>query len=160
MIVGKEIFAEALAAGTATSFFSLIEVFSTQDEPAFCGLASLAMVLNSLAIGAPPLHTVCLLSMLLMHRYLTRACYYSRPKEAVEGPVALVRRGFAGLLCASGHSEVRGHHTCSGGCSRPLVSTTLTNQDASRTAARLAAGGLFSAVQWCRRGALPASNRI
>ena len=48
---GKEIFAEALAAGTATSFFSLIEVFSTQDEPAFCGLASLAMILNSLAIG-------------------------------------------------------------------------------------------------------------
>ena len=43
---------EALADGTATSFFSLIEVFNTQDEPAYCGVASIAMVLNSLAIGA------------------------------------------------------------------------------------------------------------
>ena len=54
---GKQIFAEALAGGTAASFFNLIEVFSTQDEPAFCGLASLAMVLNSLAIGASPVQS-------------------------------------------------------------------------------------------------------
>jgi glutathione gamma-glutamylcysteinyltransferase len=51
-VAGKEFFAEALADGTATSFFTLIEVFNTQDEPAYCGVASLAMVLNSLAIGA------------------------------------------------------------------------------------------------------------
>lgn len=56
---GKQIFAFALANGTAASFFNLIEVFSTQDEPAFCGLASLAMVLNSLAIGAPSLAECC-----------------------------------------------------------------------------------------------------
>lgn len=31
-------------------FFPLIEQFRTQDEPAFCGLASLAMVLNTLSI--------------------------------------------------------------------------------------------------------------
>jgi len=31
-------------------FFSLIEQYRTQDEPAYCGLASVAMVLNSLAI--------------------------------------------------------------------------------------------------------------
>lgn len=32
------------------SFFKLIEQFRTQDEPAYCGLASISMVLNSLAI--------------------------------------------------------------------------------------------------------------
>ncbi len=63
---GKEIFAEALAAGTATSFFSLIEVFSTQDEPAFCGLASLAMILNSLAIGGRPIKAVRCPNVLLL----------------------------------------------------------------------------------------------
>jgi glutathione gamma-glutamylcysteinyltransferase len=33
-----------------TGFFPLIEQYSTQDEPAFCGLSSLTMVLNALAI--------------------------------------------------------------------------------------------------------------
>ena len=75
---GRQIFVEALADGTAESFFKarrptcirvlefiacvpvftcpaparpqLIEQFHTQDEPAYCGLASLAMVLNALAI--------------------------------------------------------------------------------------------------------------
>lgn len=47
---GKAVFAQALAAGTANNFFKLIEQFRTQDEPAFCGLASLAMVLNTLSI--------------------------------------------------------------------------------------------------------------
>jgi glutathione gamma-glutamylcysteinyltransferase len=47
---GQEIFVEALAAGTMKSFFQLIEQFRTQDEPAFCGLASIAMVLNALSI--------------------------------------------------------------------------------------------------------------
>ena len=42
--------AEALAEGTMESFFSLIEQFHTQNEPAYCGLASLAMVLNALQI--------------------------------------------------------------------------------------------------------------
>ena len=49
---GKQLFAEALAGGTLEGFFKLIEQFRTQDEPAFCGLASLAMALNALA-GAP-----------------------------------------------------------------------------------------------------------
>lgn len=31
-------------------FFKLISYFQTQSEPAYCGLASLAMVLNALAI--------------------------------------------------------------------------------------------------------------
>ncbi|EIE19118.1 hypothetical protein COCSUDRAFT_19902, partial [Coccomyxa subellipsoidea C-169] len=47
---GKQLFAEALMDGTMEGFFKLIEQFRTQDEPAYCGLASLAMVLNTLAI--------------------------------------------------------------------------------------------------------------
>ncbi|GBF98758.1 glutathione gamma-glutamylcysteinyltransferase [Raphidocelis subcapitata] len=47
---GRQVFKEALEAGTMTGFFKLIEQLSTQDEPAFCGLASLAMVLNALSI--------------------------------------------------------------------------------------------------------------
>ncbi|KAL6750431.1 Phytochelatin synthase-domain-containing protein [Haematococcus lacustris] len=47
---GRQVFAEALAEGHMNGFFRLMEQFSTQDEPAYCGLASLAMVLNALAI--------------------------------------------------------------------------------------------------------------
>ncbi|GJN38059.1 hypothetical protein PR202_gb27067 [Eleusine coracana subsp. coracana] len=47
---GKRLFSEALAAGTMEGFFSLISCFQTQSEPAFCGLASIAVVLNALAI--------------------------------------------------------------------------------------------------------------
>ncbi|XP_002976553.2 glutathione gamma-glutamylcysteinyltransferase 2 isoform X3 [Selaginella moellendorffii] len=47
---GKEIFREALEDGTMEGFFKLIAHFQTQAEPAFCGLASLSMVLNSLSI--------------------------------------------------------------------------------------------------------------
>jgi glutathione gamma-glutamylcysteinyltransferase len=31
-------------------FYRLVSYFQTQSEPAFCGLASLSMVLNALAI--------------------------------------------------------------------------------------------------------------
>lgn len=47
---GKALFQEALQQGTMSGFFKLVEQYSTQDEPAFCGLASLAMVLNALSI--------------------------------------------------------------------------------------------------------------
>eukprot|EP00884_Botryococcus_braunii_P008284 jgi/Botrbrau1/17457/Bobra.0054s0046.2 len=47
---GQKIFQEALADGTMAGFFKLMQEFRTQDEPAFCGLASVAMVLNALAI--------------------------------------------------------------------------------------------------------------
>jgi glutathione gamma-glutamylcysteinyltransferase len=47
---GRALFAQALAGGTMAGFFPLIEQYSTQDEPAFCGLSSLTMVLNALAI--------------------------------------------------------------------------------------------------------------
>lgn len=41
---------EALEGGTLNSFFKLIPSDQTQSEPACCGLASLAMVLNALAV--------------------------------------------------------------------------------------------------------------
>lgn len=47
---GRALFQRALASGTAEGFFPLVEQFSTQDEPAYCGLASLAMVLNALNV--------------------------------------------------------------------------------------------------------------
>eukprot|EP01135_Chromosphaera_perkinsii_P008454 Nk52_evm22s1360 gene=Nk52_evmTU22s1360 len=47
---GKEMFANAFKSGHADSFFSLIQQFRTQDEPAFCGLAALSMCLNTLNI--------------------------------------------------------------------------------------------------------------
>lgn len=47
---GLRLFEEALAASTMGSYFRLAEQFHTQAEPAFCGLASLVMVLNALAV--------------------------------------------------------------------------------------------------------------
>ncbi|XVF81019.1 hypothetical protein PTKIN_Ptkin15bG0122800 [Pterospermum kingtungense] len=47
---GKQLFKEALEGGTAEGFFKLISYYQTQSEPAYCGLATLSMVLNALAI--------------------------------------------------------------------------------------------------------------
>lgn len=47
---GRRLFAEALAEGTMEGYFPLAEQFHTQAEPAFCGLGTLVMVLNALAI--------------------------------------------------------------------------------------------------------------
>ncbi|KAG8068705.1 hypothetical protein GUJ93_ZPchr0005g16049 [Zizania palustris] len=47
---GRRLFSEALEAGTMQGFFSLISCFQTQSEPAFCGLATLSVVLNALRI--------------------------------------------------------------------------------------------------------------
>ncbi|KAL6968173.1 Glutathione gamma-glutamylcysteinyltransferase 1 [Sarracenia purpurea var. burkii] len=47
---GKQLFLEANQSGTMEGFFKLISYFQTQSEPAYCGLASLAMVLNALAV--------------------------------------------------------------------------------------------------------------
>jgi glutathione gamma-glutamylcysteinyltransferase len=43
-------FRETLASGSRECFFPLAAQFSTQGEPAFCGLGTLAMVLNALSI--------------------------------------------------------------------------------------------------------------
>ncbi|KAJ8907455.1 hypothetical protein NDN08_007566 [Rhodosorus marinus] len=47
---GRKRFVEAVSDGTAESFFPLVEQFQTQSEPAYCGLTSLSVVLNALAI--------------------------------------------------------------------------------------------------------------
>lgn len=47
---GRAIFAESLAAGTLDGWFPLSESFRTQADPAFCGLGSLVVALNALAI--------------------------------------------------------------------------------------------------------------
>mmetsp|Transcript_119286 Transcript_119286/g.210755 ORF Transcript_119286/g.210755 Transcript_119286/m.210755 type:complete len:505 (-) Transcript_119286:147-1661(-) len=47
---GRRLFLEALEAGYMENYFYLAEQFRTQDEPTFCGLTTLAMVLNSLRI--------------------------------------------------------------------------------------------------------------
>ena len=51
---GKRRFGEALADGQCEAFFPLSEQFITQDEPAFCGLSSLCMVLNALRVDPGP----------------------------------------------------------------------------------------------------------
>ncbi|KAL9649772.1 hypothetical protein ABK040_009587 [Willaertia magna] len=45
---GKELFRSSLENRELENYFSLAEQFHTQQEPAFCGLGSLSMVLNSL----------------------------------------------------------------------------------------------------------------
>lgn len=47
---GRQLFKEAMAGGCIEGYFYLAEQFQTQDEPTFCGLATLAMVLNALRI--------------------------------------------------------------------------------------------------------------
>lgn len=47
---GKLWFVEALQEGTADGFFPLAEQFSTQAEPAFCGLTTLSVALNALEV--------------------------------------------------------------------------------------------------------------
>lgn len=47
---GKSIFKEALSSGSMETFFPLAEQFRTQDEPAYCGLTTLTMILNALQI--------------------------------------------------------------------------------------------------------------
>jgi glutathione gamma-glutamylcysteinyltransferase len=47
---GKAIFREALLAGNMETYFALAAQFRTQEEPAFCGLSTLVMVLNALEV--------------------------------------------------------------------------------------------------------------
>nr|XP_048336821.1 glutathione gamma-glutamylcysteinyltransferase 1-like [Ziziphus jujuba var. spinosa] len=52
-IEGKHLFTEALGNGTMEGFFKLISYYQCQSEINYCGLATLAMVLNTLAIDPP-----------------------------------------------------------------------------------------------------------
>jgi glutathione gamma-glutamylcysteinyltransferase len=47
---GRQLFTEAFAAGGLEGYFPLAEQFHTQAEPTFCGLGSLVVALNALAI--------------------------------------------------------------------------------------------------------------
>ncbi|CAB9503606.1 Glutathione gamma-glutamylcysteinyltransferase [Seminavis robusta] len=47
---GQERFASAMANKGVKSFFVLMEQYTTQPEPAFCGMTTLVMVLNALAV--------------------------------------------------------------------------------------------------------------
>ncbi|HSD73769.1 MAG TPA: phytochelatin synthase family protein [Steroidobacteraceae bacterium] len=47
---GRRVFAEALATDGLKGYFPLAEQFHTQSDPAFCGLGSLVVALNALAI--------------------------------------------------------------------------------------------------------------
>jgi len=47
---GRALFADALARGGLDGYFQLAEQFHTQSDPAFCGLGSLVVALNALAI--------------------------------------------------------------------------------------------------------------
>lgn len=47
---GRALFADALAKGGLDGYFRLAEQFHTQSDPAFCGLGSLVVALNALAI--------------------------------------------------------------------------------------------------------------
>ncbi len=49
-VVGKRIFRESLELGHMECYFGLAAQFRTQDEPAYCGLSTLVMVLNSLEV--------------------------------------------------------------------------------------------------------------
>ena len=46
----QQLFLEAIQNGNMEGFYRLVSYFQTQSEPAYCGLASLSMVLNALAI--------------------------------------------------------------------------------------------------------------
>lgn len=47
---GKQLFTDALPTGYMNCYFTLASQFRTQDEPSYCGLSSLVMVLNALAV--------------------------------------------------------------------------------------------------------------
>ena len=47
---GKQIFKEAMNGNYMNCFFNLAAQFRTQDEPAYCGLSTLVMVLNALSV--------------------------------------------------------------------------------------------------------------
>ncbi|KAK9733309.1 hypothetical protein RND81_04G059200 [Saponaria officinalis] len=49
-LLHKHLFVEALANGNMEGFFKLVSYYQTQSEPTFCGLVTLAIVLDALSI--------------------------------------------------------------------------------------------------------------
>ena len=72
---GKLIFREALAAGDMECYFRLAAQFRTQDEPAFCGLTTMVMVLNALEIDPGKVWKG--IFVFALHIYMTIMSYIS-----------------------------------------------------------------------------------
>lgn len=70
---GVQLFHEAFLDGGAKPFFKLIEQFHTQLDPGYCGLGSLAMILNTLAIDpnrcVPKLCNCCCFFFILKRQW-------------------------------------------------------------------------------------------
>lgn len=47
---GKKLFGQAMMEGNLEGYFALANSFLTQNEPAYCGLATLCMILNALGV--------------------------------------------------------------------------------------------------------------
>lgn len=47
---GKELFKQGLMEGGLEAFFPLSQQFLTQNEPAYCGIGTLCMILNGLKV--------------------------------------------------------------------------------------------------------------
>ena len=62
---GKEIFKEALLAGHMDCYFQVASQFKTQEQPAFCGLSTLIIILNALEIDPRRVWKGCLFNILV-----------------------------------------------------------------------------------------------
>jgi glutathione gamma-glutamylcysteinyltransferase len=47
---GRSLFQKSLVSGKAVNFFSLSGNYTAQSDPAYCGLSSVSIVLNALAV--------------------------------------------------------------------------------------------------------------
>lgn len=144
---GQRIFANALAAGTMQSFFPLIEQFRTQDEPAYCGLASVAMVLNALSIDPRrPWKGV----WRYFHEQMLDCCY---PLEKVKLHGITLEQAACLARCNGATVEVFPHGTCSVAEFRAMVQSACSGGQSghlvvsySRKAFKQTGDGHFSPV--------------
>lgn len=103
---------EKLLAGSKsrTDFFPLSMQFVTQDNLAYCGVASIVMVLNSLKIPAPETPEY------RKYKIFTQKNFFSNPKtKQVVAPEKVARRGMSlrqlgGLLSSYDDVKVKVYH--------------------------------------------------
>jgi hypothetical protein len=94
---------EALLFGAEArnDFFPLVSQFTTQINPAFCGPASIAMVLNALGVPRPPSDATLGLGIFDQDNIFTPATEAIRPRaEILRGGMTLDQ--FGGVLAAYG----------------------------------------------------------
>ena len=134
----QALFAAAFSAGFAKAFFPLVSQFRTQDEPSYCGISTLVMCLNALAVDPgqvrcrqhlfffrsrsllPPPRSAAAAHTRTQRKltpYFNIARYStSNPPPArahildMEGCVALVARRHARLLHSARRCEAVRHH--------------------------------------------------